>query len=159
MRHRLDKRKLNRDSSARRAMLRNLVTSLFDHNKIVTTDARAKETRRVAEKLITTARSNTLHARRMVLRFITKKDTVKKLFKEIAPNYLDNAGGYIRLVKVGPRKGDAAFMIMVELIGMKQKEEKEKTDQKSGSKDSKETKDKKETKDSKDSKEKKESKE
>jgi len=153
MRHRLDKRKLNRDSSSRRAMLRNLVTSLFDHNKIVTTDARAKETRRVAEKLITTARSNTLHARRMVLRYITKKDTVKKLFKEIAPNYLDKPGGYIRLVKVGPRKGDAAFMIMVELIGMKQKDEKEKTDQKSGGKDSKDSKETKDSKEKKDSKE------
>ena len=156
MRHRLDKRKLNRDSSARRAMLRNLVTSLFDHNKIVTTDARAKETRRIAEKLITTAKANTLHARRMVLRYVTKKNTVKKLFKEIAPNYLDNDGGYVRLVKVGPRKGDAAFMVMVELIGMKQKEEKEKTDQKSGSKESKETKDKKETKEKKEKKESKE---
>jgi len=144
MRHRLDKRKLNRDSSARRAMLRNLVTSLFDHNKIVTTDARAKETRRIAEKLITTARANTLHARRMVLRYITKKETVKKLFKEIAPNYLGNAGGYIRLVRIGPRKGDAAFMIMVELIGMKQKEEPEKTDQKIVSKESKEKKESKE---------------
>ena len=155
MRHRLDKRKLNRDSSSRRAMLRNLVTSLFDHNKIVTTDARAKETRRIAERLITTAKSDTLHARRMVTRFITKKETVKKLFKEIAPNYSDKAGGYIRLVKIGPRKGDAAFMVMVELIGMKEKEkeENEKTDQKSGSKDITEKKGKKKKKEKKESKE------
>jgi len=118
MRHRLAKRKLNRDSSARKAMLRNLVTSLFEYNRIVTTEARAKETRRIAEKIITTAKADTLHARRMVLRFITKKDTVKKLFKDIAPFYKDKTGGYIRLLRIGPRKGDGAFMAMVDLYGL-----------------------------------------
>jgi large subunit ribosomal protein L17 len=118
MRHRLAKRKLNRDSSARKAMLKNLVTSLFEHNRIVTTEARSKETRRIAEKIITTAKADTLHARRMVLRFITKKDTVKKLFKEIAPFYKDKTGGYIRLLRIGPRKGDGAFMSMVDLYGL-----------------------------------------
>ncbi|MCL6584421.1 MAG: 50S ribosomal protein L17 [bacterium] len=118
MRHRLDKRKLNRDTGARKAMLRNLVTSLFEHNRIVTTEARAKETRRIAEKIITTAKADTLHARRMVLRFITKKEIVKKLFKEIAPYYKEKAGGYVRLLKIGPRKGDGAFMTMVDLLGL-----------------------------------------
>ncbi len=137
MRHKVDKRKLNRDSSARKAMLKNLVTSLFDCNRIVTTDARAKETRRIAEKLITIAKNNTLHARRIVLRVITKKDTVKKLFTEIAPNYSERNGGYTRLLRIGPRKGDNAFMVMVELKGMKEKEEKtqeEKKDQESSKK-------------------------
>ncbi len=118
MRHRLAKRKLNRDSSARKAMLKNLVTSLFEHNRIVTTEARAKETRRIAEKIITTAKADTLHARRMVLRFITKKETVKKLFNEIAPYYKEKPGGYIRLLRIGPRKGDCAFMAMVDLLGL-----------------------------------------
>ncbi|MEW5804716.1 MAG: 50S ribosomal protein L17 [bacterium] len=123
MRHRLAKRKLNRDSSARKAMLRNLVTSLFEHNRIVTTEARAKETRRIAEKIITTAKADSLHARRIVLRFITKKDTVKKLFKEIAPYYKEKPGGYVRLVRIGPRKGDGAFMAMVDLLGLGGKEQ------------------------------------
>lgn len=137
MRHKVDKRKLNRDSSARKAMLKNLVTSLFDCNRIVTTDARAKETRRIAEKIITIAKNNTLHARRIVLRVITKKDTVKKLFTEIAPTYSERNGGYTRLLRIGPRKGDNAFMVMVELKGMKEKEEKtqeEKKDQESSKK-------------------------
>ncbi|MEW6378843.1 MAG: 50S ribosomal protein L17 [bacterium] len=126
MRHKLDKRKLNRDSSARKAMLKNLVTSLLDHNRIVTTEARAKETRRIAEKIITTAKSDTLHARRMILRFVTKKEVVKKLFKEIAPYYREKAGGYVRLIKIGPRKGDGAFMAMVDLLGLGGKEQAEK---------------------------------
>jgi large subunit ribosomal protein L17 len=121
MRHRMDKRKLNRDSSARKAMLKNLVTSLFTYDHIVTTEARAKETRRIAERLITTAKADTLHARRMVLRLITRKETVKRLFHEIAPNFSEKNGGYVRLIKIGPRKGDAAFMTMVELIGMKER--------------------------------------
>lgn len=123
MRHRLANRKLNRDTSARKAMLKNLVTSLFEHNRIVTTEARAKETRRIAEKIITTAKADTLHARRVVARFITKKETVKKLFKEIVPFYKEKPGGYIRLIRIGPRKGDAAFMVMVDLLGLGGKEE------------------------------------
>lgn len=122
MRHRLAKRKLNCDSSARKAMLKNLVTSLFEHKRIVTTEARAKETRRIAERIITTAKADTLHARRMVLRFITKKETVKILFNEIAPFYQGKPGGYIRLIRIGPRKGDCAFMAMVDLLGLGGKE-------------------------------------
>ncbi len=121
MRHRFDKRKLNRDCGARKAMLRNLVSSLFEYNKIVTTEARAKETRRIAESLITTAKQDTVHARRMVVRVVTKKETVKKLFKEIAPAYTDRPGGYTRIVKLGPRKGDCAFMAVIELIGLSEK--------------------------------------
>jgi len=117
----MDKRKLNCDSGARKAMLRNLVTSLLTYDHIVTTEARAKETRRIVERLITTAKANSLHARRMVLRLVTRKETVKRLFQEIAPNYLEKNGGYVRLIKIGPRKGDAAFMTMVELIGMREK--------------------------------------
>lgn len=124
MRHRMDKRKLNRDSGARKAMLRNLVTSLFDYNRIVTTEARAKETRRIAEKLITTAKVNTVHARRMVRRYITKRETLQKLFDDIVPIFMNRPGGYSRIIKIGPRKGDAAFMAMIELIGMRAKEEK-----------------------------------
>ncbi|MBO8136856.1 MAG: 50S ribosomal protein L17 [Desulfotomaculum sp.] len=109
-------RKLGRNTGHRKAMLRNLVTSLFRNNRIETTEARAKEVRSIAEKLVTLAKRNDLHARRQCLEYIYEKDVVRKLFNDIAPKYADRPGGYTRIVKIGPRRGDAAPMAVIELI-------------------------------------------
>lgn len=109
-------RKLNLPTDQRMALLRNLVTSLLENGKIETTVTRAKETRSLAEKMITLGKTNTLHSRRQALAFITKEDVVKKLFDEIAPKYAERNGGYTRVIKTGPRRGDAAPMAIVELV-------------------------------------------
>ena len=109
-------RKLGRNSSHRASMLRNLVTDLFRYGRIQTTDCRAKEARREAEKMITLAKRGDLHARRQALAYIKDEDVVTKLFSEIAPNYADRNGGYTRIVKIGPRRGDAAEMAIIELV-------------------------------------------
>ena len=109
-------RKLNLPTDQRMALLRNLVTSLLENGKIETTVTRAKETRSLAEKMITLGKTNTLHSRRQALAFITKEDVVKKLFDEIAPKYAERNGGYTRVIKAGPRRGDAAPMAIVELV-------------------------------------------
>ena len=109
-------RKLGRTTSHRTAMLRALVTFLLENNKIETTDTRAKEGRSLTEKMITIAKNDTLHNRRLVLAFVTKEDVVNKLFNEIAPKYADRNGGYCRITKIGPRRGDAAEMSIIELI-------------------------------------------
>ena len=109
-------RKLNLPTDQRMALLRNLVTSLLENGKIETTVTRAKETRSLAEKMITLGKTNTLHSRRQALAFITKEDVVKKLFDEIAPKYAERNGGYTRVMKTGPRRGDAAPMAIVELV-------------------------------------------
>lgn len=109
-------RKLNLPTDQRMALLRNLVTSLLENGRIETTVTRAKETRSLAEKMITLGKANTLHSRRQALAFITKEDVVKKLFDEIAPKYAERNGGYTRVVKTGPRRGDAAPMAIVELV-------------------------------------------
>ncbi len=109
-------RKLGRDSAHRIAMLRAMVTFLLENGKIETTVYRAKEVRSMAEKMITLAKENTLHNKRMAMAFITKEDVVKKLFDEIAPKYKDVNGGYTRITKLGPRRGDAAEMAIIELI-------------------------------------------
>ena len=109
-------RKLGRPTDQRIAMLRNLVTSFLDTGRIETTVTRAKETRSMAEKMITLGKENTLHARRQALAFITREDVVAKLFSEIAPKYADRTGGYTRIVRIGPRRGDAAEMAVLELI-------------------------------------------
>ena len=109
-------RKLGRPTDQRIAMLRNLVTSTLEHGRIETTVTRAKEARCMVEKMITLGKANTLHARRQALTFITKEDVVKKLFDEIAPKYADRNGGYTRIIKTGPRRGDAAEMAIIELI-------------------------------------------
>ncbi|NLZ49859.1 MAG: 50S ribosomal protein L17, partial [Clostridiales bacterium] len=100
----------------RRAMLRNLVTSFLKHGKIETTVTRAKETRALAEKMITLAKRGDLHARRQVLSFVTEKDVVDNLFDNIAPKYAERKGGYTRMYKVGPRRGDAAEVVILELV-------------------------------------------
>ena len=109
-------RKLGRPTDHRIAMLKNLVTALLEHGKIETTVTRAKETRALAEKMITLAKKDTLHARRQALAFITKEDVVKKLFEEIAPKYQERNGGYTRIIKTFERRGDAALMSVIELV-------------------------------------------
>lgn len=109
-------RKLGRPSAHRNMMLRNLVTSLLKHGRIETTEARAKEAKKLAEKMITLAKRGDLHARRQVLAFVTEKEVVKNVFDEIAPKYQDRSGGYTRMYKLGPRRGDAAPMVILELI-------------------------------------------
>ena len=109
-------RKLGRPSAHRKSMLRNLVTDLFREGRIQTTDCRAKEARRIAEKMITLAKRGDLHARRQVLEFVFDETVVAKLFDEIAPKYADRKGGYTRIIKTGARRGDAAEMAIIELV-------------------------------------------
>ena len=109
-------RKLGREASHRKAMLRNLVTNLLREGRITTTEMRAKEARRVAEKMITLGKRGDLHARRQALAFIYDEDVVKKLFDEIAPNFDDRQGGYTRILKLGPRRGDNAEEVYLELV-------------------------------------------
>lgn len=108
--------KLGRPSSQRRAMLRGLVTALLANERIETTEVRARETRSLAEKMITLGKQESLHARRQALAFITDESVVKKLFETIGPRYAHRPGGYTRMVKLGNRRGDAAPMVILELI-------------------------------------------
>ena len=109
-------RKLGRSSDHRKAMLRAMVTYLLEKGKIETTVTRAKEVRSMAEKMITTAKQDNLHSKRQVYSFITKESVAKRVFDEIAPNYKEKNGGYTRIVKIGPRRGDAAEMAIIELV-------------------------------------------
>lgn len=110
------KRKLGRATAHRLAMLRALVTFLLEKGSIETTVTRAKEVRSLTEKMITIAKVNSLHNKRMIFSFITKEDVSKKLFDEIAPKYINTNGGYTRITKLGPRRGDGAEMAKIELI-------------------------------------------
>ena len=109
-------RKLGRDAAHRKAMLRNLVTDLFREGRITTTEMRAKEARRIAEKMITLGKRGDLHARRQALAWIFDEDVVKKLFDEIAPDFEGRQGGYTRILKLGPRRGDGAEEVYLELV-------------------------------------------
>ncbi len=109
-------RKLGMPTDQRRAMLRNQVTSFLENGKMTTTLTRAKETRSMAEKMITLGKKGTLAARRQALAYITKEDVVTKLFNEIAPKYAERNGGYTRIYKLGERRGDAAQMAILELV-------------------------------------------
>lgn len=109
-------RKLGRPSDQRRAMLRAMTTYLLENGKIETTFYRAKEVQPVVEKMITLAKTNTLASRRKALSYVTKEDVVHKLFTEIGPKYADRNGGYTRVVRIGPRRGDAAEMAVIELV-------------------------------------------
>lgn len=109
-------RKLGLATDQRRAMLRSLVTSFLKHGRIETTETRAKETRSIAEKMITLAKRGDLHARRQVLAFVTEEEVVKNLFDNIAPKYAERNGGYTRMYKVGPRRGDGAEVVILELV-------------------------------------------
>ena len=112
----LKNRKLGRTSDQRKAMLRAMVTYLLENGQIKTTLTRAKEVQPVAEKMITLGKDNTLASYRQALSYITKEDVAQKLFKEIAPKYADRNGGYTRIVKIGPRRGDAAEMAIIQLV-------------------------------------------
>ena len=116
MRHRKSGRKLNRTSSHRKAMMRNMVTSLLDHERIETTDAKAKELRRLTDRMITLGKRGDLHARRQALSVIRSKAVTAKLFDEIADRFRDRPGGYTRVIKVGNRSGDAAPVSIIELV-------------------------------------------
>lgn len=109
-------RKLGRPTDHRNLMLRNLVTSLLREGRIETTDTRAKETRRLAEKMISLAKRGDLHARRQVMAYVFDETVVKNLFEEVAPKYKERNGGYTRIMKLGPRRGDAAEMVILELV-------------------------------------------
>jgi|TARA_B110000196_G_scaffold271450_1_gene246908 large subunit ribosomal protein L17 len=116
MRHGKKIAKLGRTASHRKAMLSNMMMSLFANERITTTQIRAKALRRTAEKVITFAKKGDLHARRQVLRVIADKQIVSKLFDELGPRYKSRNGGYTRVVKLGPRRGDGAFMSIIELV-------------------------------------------
>jgi len=116
MRHRQSGRKLNRNSSHRKAMFRNMAASLLDHEVIKTTLPKAKELRRVAEPLITIAKSDSVANRRLAFNRLRDRDVVTKLFNELGPRYRDRPGGYLRILKMGFRSGDQAPMALVELV-------------------------------------------
>lgn len=116
MKHRKSVLKLNRTSAHRKAMFRNMVTSLFKHNSIKTTEAKAKGLRSIADKMITLAKRGDLHARRQALSVIREKDVVHSLFEEVSEKFSSRQGGYTRITKLGPRKGDVAPMVQIELI-------------------------------------------
>lgn len=116
MRHLNAGRKLNRSSAHRRALLRNLVTSLLQHEHLQTTDAKAKEMRRWVDRMITLGKRNTIHARRQAAAFVRGRDIVKKLFDDIAPRFAGRPGGYTRVTKLGHRHGDAAPVSLIELV-------------------------------------------
>lgn len=116
MRHRWARRKLGRTSEHRIATLRNLSCALFQHGRITTTLGKAKELRSFAEKLITRARKDSVHSRRMIARDINDRKLVKKLFDDIAPKFAERPGGYTRVIRMAPRRGDAAEMALVELV-------------------------------------------
>ena len=116
MRHKVAGRKLSRATDHRMALYRNLVTDLLRYEKIVTTEAKAKEARSLAEKMITLGKQKNLNARRQALAFVYDKDVVDKLFTELGPRYAESPGGYTRVVKLGPRLGDGAPMAHLELV-------------------------------------------
>jgi large subunit ribosomal protein L17 len=117
MRHLKQGRKLSRTSAHRKALFRNLVLSLIRHDRIRTTDAKAKELRRYADRMVTLGKRGDLSARRRAFDFIRSRDAVKKLFDEIAPRFKERLGGYTRVIKVGIRRGDAAPLSIVEFTG------------------------------------------
>ena len=116
MRHRKKGRKLSRTPSHRKAALRNMAVNLFQHGRIETTTAKAKELRPFAERLITLAKRGDLHARRLAVRRLGDRKAVGELFEEIGPRFQDRPGGYTRILKLSPRKGDAAEMALIELV-------------------------------------------
>lgn len=134
MRHRQAGRKLNRTTSHRLMMLRNMVTSLFEHERIETTEAKAKELRGLAEHLITLGKRGDLHARRQALRVINSKKVAHKLFTEITPRFAERNGGYTHIFKTRNRAGDGAALAIIELLPAEVKEEKEKARKKAAKK-------------------------
>jgi large subunit ribosomal protein L17 len=138
MRHRNAHRKLSRNTSHRRAMLRNLVTDLLDHGRLMTTLPKAKEIRPLAEKMITLGKRDNLHARRQIESYLLREAVAKKVSSTIAPRFADRKGGYSRIIKLGNRKGDGADLAIIELLGseleVKKAEKAEKAQGKEGKK-------------------------
>ena len=128
MRHLKARTKLNMTASHRKALFRNLANALFEHERIKTTNPKAMELRRVAERLITLAKRNDTHTMRLAFAFLRDKEMVKKLFADIGPRYTDISGGYTRVVKIGRRKGDAAPMAIIELTQRKEEEKEKKAE-------------------------------
>ena len=124
MRHLKANKKLGMDSSHRKAVLRNMVTSLIEHERIQTTDTRAKELRRIADQMVTLGKRGDLHAHRQAMEVIRLKSVAKKLFEDVAPRYKDINGGYTRIIKIGRRHGDNAPISIIELTIRKQEEKK-----------------------------------
>ena len=116
MRHRVEGRILGRRTEHREAMLQNLVAQLIKHERITTTEAKAREARKLAEKVITKGRGGSVHERRLAMALLTDKQAVSKLFDELGPRYAERPGGYTRILKLMPRKGDAAAMALLELV-------------------------------------------
>ncbi len=150
MRHRNAHRKLSRNTSHRRAMLRNLVTDFLDHGRLMTTLPKAKEVRPLAEKMITLGKRDNLHARRQLQSFLIREAVATKVFDTIAPRFADRNGGYSRIIKLGNRKGDGADLAIIELLGseleVKKAERAEKEKEKQARQAGKEKKEKKEKK-------------
>lgn len=130
-------RKLGRPTAHRNAMLRGMVTLLLEQGQIITTVTRAKEIRPIAEKMITLGKENTLASRRAALAYITKESVVKKLFDDIAPSYAERNGGYTAIYKLGPRRGDAAEMALIKLVGFVKEDKSDKNDKKKVKKEDK----------------------
>jgi large subunit ribosomal protein L17 len=116
MRHKVAGRKLTQSSAHRKALYRNLVTDLLNYEKITTTEAKAKEIRGLAERMITLGKEGELHSRRQALSFIFDEKITEKVFNELAPRYAERPGGYTRITKLGPRLGDGAPMVQIELV-------------------------------------------
>jgi large subunit ribosomal protein L17 len=116
VRHRRAGRKLGRDASHRKALYANLASALIEHGRIKTTAAKAKEVRPIAEQMITLGRRGGVHARRQALAYLRSQDVVHKLFSDVGPRFADRNGGYSRIVRIGPRQGDAAEMVYLELV-------------------------------------------
>ena len=116
MRHRRAGKKLGRDASHRKALYANLAGSLIEHGRIKTTEAKAKAVKPIAEQMITLGRRGDIHARRQALAYLRSQDVVHKLFSDVGPRFADRPGGYSRIVKIGPRQGDAADMVYLELV-------------------------------------------
>ena len=133
MRHRVDLNRLGRKPSHRKALHKNMVTSLFKYERVKTTKPKAKAVRRTAEKMITRAKIDNVHNRRMIAKKVSEKAVLNKLFKDIAPRFKKRPGGYTRILKLGRRIGDAAEMVLLELVERKEKEKKEKKKKQVGS--------------------------
>jgi large subunit ribosomal protein L17 len=128
MRHRVQGRKLGRTSSHRKALFRNQLTALFEHERIVTTLAKAKELRPLAERMVTVARTGTLAARRRVAMVVQDREIAKRLFEEIAPRFVDRPGGYTRILRLGRRRGDNAELAIIEFVDYELSEHQESGD-------------------------------
>jgi large subunit ribosomal protein L17 len=116
VRHRRSGRKLGRDASHRKALYANLTSALIEHGRIKTTAAKAKEVKPIAEQMITLGRRGGVHARRQALKYLRSQDVVHKLFSDVGPRFVDRPGGYSRIIRIGPRPGDAAEMVYLELV-------------------------------------------